>query len=262
MSLNVNEMRSMSVSAYRKRKRVRGLNKGRRVKRTTSGSKFRTTMRTYKALLRHNRRPKKTSTIRKMIRTRKIRARRLGGAGYGARESVYRHSDTFIGAVTEFAEATGRSDIAADLLEGLDPRMTSTKIGIAGMGIAEKVDGAAQIGPAFFDMTILDEKTLAFYFEKGDNITTQAIEKALAEHGKPTLLVKPGDDLTEKEVSDVFMYALAVDEKNLSGIKVEMDEEIECDKESGEPKLDEKDYMSDADYEKFAGEVVQVAEAA
>jgi hypothetical protein len=236
----------MSAAVWKKKQRLRMKNKGKRNKRTLGGKKMHTAMSTYRKLIRMNKRPRKASTVRKMLRTRKIRMSRFG-ASYGVRDSVM-HSETFMHAMNELAVAANCPDIVADILEAIDPSVTGTKVGLYGLDITESLDKDAVLGEAFLDFFAISEDTLVFVFGNDQKVNETAINNALSAHGKVSVLAKPGDALSEDEKSDVFFVSLVVEGSKIEGVKTEMDEGFEI--KEGEAVIDESKFLSDEDYAK------------
>lgn len=180
---------------------------------------------------------KSASVQHKIGRTKKIR-RGL----YNSTDGVSRHSHSMIAAVVEFAQRTGNMKAAAAILEGTDPRITSTPIGMYGMDMAEKIGETPSISRVFVDFMVIDENTIGVCFEHAEDMTEGVLERELKPFGDVLTLYKPGDDVSEDEKSDLYMLAITVPENKLQD---SVDEDVFEMDDNGDPLIDESKCLTD-----------------
>lgn len=182
---------------------------------------------------------------RKAGRTRRWNRR----FGIGERGDQVRHNDLFLAAVNEFVVRTGRPDIGRALVEAIDPRLTSTPIGVLAMDAAELLAEMPQVNRAFVDVIVLDEQTFGVFFEPMENINDAALERALTQFGEVDVLVRPGEDIDESTTADLYMIAVTVPENRLEDVKVVEN----TDDEEGASVIDESQDLSEDAFKALIG---------
>lgn len=133
-------------------------------------------------------------------------------------ESHLTHSPAFLAAVNKYVAVSGRPDIGAALLEGIDPKLTNTPIGQYAMDVADAMDEAGPLGVAFVDCIVIDENTVIFTFEDAEGVNEQGIARALQEHGTVEVLARPGDAISESETTDLYLASVTVPADRLEGV--------------------------------------------
>jgi hypothetical protein len=188
-----------------------------------------------KILARSNKKP---GTRRKAAKTRRKHQRIMGES------APFAHSQEWVNFITEFVAATGDVRLGAYLVENMDPALTSTKLGVFAMEASDKISETSALGRAFIDATILDEAAnqIAFYFEKGDNLTEGTITRELGVFGEAEVLVKPGDTIDEDTESDLYMAVVTVGDNRLNDVVVESEYQYD---EDGEPIIESDEDADD-----------------
>lgn len=168
---------------------------------------------------------------RAAARTRKFNKKFL-------RDSTIVHNSAFLNSVNEFVQFSGRPDIGAAIIEGTDPRLTSTPVGLYALTVHDQLGEQTDIREALVDVMVLDEKanTIAVFFEAADNVNEESLQRALREHGEVECLTVPGAAIDEANTADLYMFAVTIPTNRLDDVAVQ--ESVQLD-EDGNPIIDE-----------------------
>jgi len=225
---NASDVRARKKHAMLARRARKGFKiAGGKVQRMTAKER-RARMRGVKRLIR----ARGTATGRRAAaRTRKFNKKFL-------RDSVIVHSAGFLNAVNEFVQFSNRPDIGAAIIEGTDPRLTSTPVGLYALTVHDQLAEQTEIRESLVDVMVLDEKanTIAVFFEASDLVNEDNLTRALREHGEVECLTVPGAAIDEANTADLYMFAVTIPTNRLDDVKVHEDVQLD---ENGEVVIDE-----------------------
>lgn len=167
-------------------------------------------------------------------------------------ESAAMHSPAFLAAINTFVAQTGRHDIGAALAETIDPRLTSTPVGLYAMDVADEIDeNSGPLAAAFVDCLVIDENTVVFCFEEADGVAEQTIASALKNHGTVEVLAQPGDAISESETTDLYLASVTIPAERLEGVTESADDDDDATTET----IDEAEMKTICGHECFESAV-------
>lgn len=162
----------------------------------------------------------KSKAIKRRVKSFKMSVRKGGLAAS--------HMPEVINAIVEMTLEAKDAALGTALLR-LDPSLTSTDLGNYALEVVSKVY-ETKLGAPFLDVELSeDTNKIVLYFEKANEDISDDIKDALSEFGAVEVIAKPGDDMGDDEVSDMYIVGVIPEdtqiENRLAGLFTQEEED-------------------------------------